>query len=159
MLYTMSIMSKEIVTITPEGIEIANAYLTMGNIEGVCMQLSIPKDKVAEILNKREVKKYIDTVYLDTGYRNRNNIASLLDEMIASKIEEAQESEVYTSKDLADLLQLAHRMRMDERKMQLEEDKITTNIGHQTNVQINDGSVFGSGKYGALMEKLMQGGE
>ena len=48
------------------------------------------------------------------GYRNKNNIATVLDEMIQSKLEEAQE----TSKDLADLLQMAHRMRMDEIKAQ-----------------------------------------
>ena len=54
------------------------------------------------------------------GYRNKNNIASVLDEMIQSKLEEAQESGVYSSKDLADLLQMAHKMRMDEIKAQAE---------------------------------------
>ena len=68
-----------------------------------CDYLQVPENKVVELLNKREVKKYIDTVYLDMGYRNKNNIASVLDEMIASKLEEAQESGVYSNKDLADL--------------------------------------------------------
>ena len=34
------------------------------------------------------------------GYRNKNNIATVLDEMIQSKLEEAQESGVYSNKDL-----------------------------------------------------------
>ena len=111
-------MAKELTTISPEGLEVANSYLQFGNIRGVCDQLQVAENKVVEILNKREVKKYIDTVYLDIGYRNKNNIGSVLDEMIASKLEEAEESGIYSSKDLADLLQMAHKMRMDEIKAQ-----------------------------------------
>ena len=101
--------------------------------------MGVPENQVVEVLNKREVKKYIDTVYLDMGYRNKNNIATVLDEMIASKLEEAQETGVYSSKDLADLLQMAHKMRMDEIKAQADLLKAeSTNIRNQTNVQIND---------------------
>jgi hypothetical protein len=147
-------MKKEMTQISPEGVEVANSYLTFGNIKAVSQDLAVPEQKVAEILNSREVKKYIDAVYLDTGYRNRNNIASLLDEMIASKVEEAQESGIYTSKDLYDLLQLAHKIRMDEEKLQQQGGQT---IRNQTNVQINDGNPFGTGNYGALMEKLLHG--
>ena len=152
-------MSKEVTTISPEGLEIANSYLQFGNIRGVCQHLQVEENKVVEALNKREVKKYIDTVYLDMGFRNKNNIASALDEMIQSKLEEAQETGMYSNKDLADLLQMAHRMRMDEIKAQAEAEKAsTTNIRNQTNVQINDGSLpFGQGNYGKLMDKLLNG--
>ena len=152
-------MSKEVTTISPEGLEIANSYLQFGNIRAVCQFLQVPEDRVVEALNKREVKKYIDTVYLDVGFRNKNNIAAALDEMIQSKLEEAQESGVYSSKDLADLLQMAHKMRMDEIKAQTEAEKAsTTSIRTQNNVQINDGSLpFGQGNYGKLMDKLLNG--
>lgn len=151
-------MSKEVTTISPEGLEIANSYLQFGNIRGVCQHLQVTENKVVEALNKREVKKYIDTVYLDMGFRNKNNIASALDEIIASKLEEAQESGMYSNKDLADLLQMAHKMRMDEIKAQADAEKATTNIRTQNNVQINDGSIpFGQGNYGKLMDKLLNG--
>ena len=151
-------MSKEVTTISPEGLEIANSYLQFGNIRGVCQHLQVTEDRVVEALNKREVKKYIDTVYLDMGFRNKNNIASALDEIIASKLEEAQESGMYSNKDLADLLQMAHKMRMDEIKAQADAEKATTNIRTQNNVQINDGSIpFGQGNYGKLMDKLLNG--
>jgi len=96
---------------------------------------------------------------LDMGYRNKNNIATVLDEMIQSKLEEAQETGVYSSKDLADLLQMAHKMRMDEIKAQADLLKVeSTNIRNQTNVQINDTALpFGQGNYGKLMEKLLNG--
>jgi molybdenum cofactor biosynthesis enzyme len=116
----------------------------------------VPENKVVDILNRREVKKYIDTVYLDTGYRNKNTIGALLDEMIHSKLEEAEESGVYSSKDLADLLQMAHKMRMDEIKAQADLEK-TSGIKNQTNVQINEGVPFGQGNYGKLMDKLLKG--
>ena len=150
-------MAKEITTISPEGLEVANSYLTLGNIRGVCQELMVDEKKVVDILNKREVKKYIDTVYLDTGYRNKNNIGSLLDEMIQSKLDEAQESGVYSSKDLADLLQMAHKMRMDEIKAQAELQKAeASNVRSQTNIQVNEGVPFGQGNYGKLMEKLLK---
>jgi len=154
-------MAKEITQISPEGLEVANAYLQFGNIRAVCEYMHVPENQVVEVLNKREVKKYIDTVYLDMGYRNKNNIATVLDDMIASKLEEAQETGVYSSKDLADLLQMAHKMRMDEIKAQTELLKAeTTNIRNQTNVQINDAALpFGQGNYGKLMEKLLSGNE
>ena len=136
--------------------EIANSYLQFGNIRAVSDELRVSEEKVAELLNKREVKKYIDTVYLDLGYRNRNNIGRLLDEMIESKLEEAQESGVYSNKDLADLLTMAHKMRMDEIKAQADLEKAqASNIRTQNNVQINSEVPFGQGNYGKLMEKLL----
>ena len=149
-------MAKELTTISPEGMEIANSYLQFGNIRAVSDELRVSEEKVAELLNKREVKKYIDTVYLDLGYRNRNNIGRLLDEMIESKLEEAQESGVYSNKDLADLLTMAHKMRMDEIKAQADLEKAQAgNIRTQNNVQINSEVPFGQGNYGKLMEKLL----
>ena len=150
-------MPKEIVKISPEGLEIANSYIVLGNIKAVSEDLHVPEYTIVEHMNKGEVKRYIDALYLDMGFRNRNNIASLLDEMIASKLEEAQESGIYTSKDLADLLALAHKMRMDEIKALREAESSGTNIGKQTNVQINDAGAFGQGNYGKLMETLING--
>jgi hypothetical protein len=150
-------MAKEITVISPEGLEVANAYLQYGNIRAVCEYLQVPEQKVVDLLNKREVKTYIDTVYFDLGYRNRNNIASLMDEVIKSKLDEAQETGVYSKKDLMDILALAHKMRMDEIKAQADLEKAkASNIKNQTNVQINEAVPFGQGNYGKLMEKLLK---
>ena len=151
-------MAKEVTKISPEGLEIANSYLQFGNIKGVCQELGVSEEKVVSALNKREVKRYIDTVYLDMGYRNKNQIASVMDEMIASKLEEAQETGIYSSKDLADLLQMQHKMRMDEIKAQTDLEKAQAgNIKNQTNIQLNESIPFGQGNYGKLMEKLLDG--
>ena len=152
-------MSNELTVISPEGLEIANSYLILGNIKAVCADLNIAQHIVVEWLGKREVKKYVDTVYFDMVYRNRANLANLLDEMVESKLEEAQESGIYSNKDLADLKMMAHKIRMDEMKMDIEREKVAgTNIRNQTNVQINDGSgVLGQSNYGKLVESLFNG--
>ena len=151
-------MKNEISTrISPEGLEVANAYLELGNIPAVCARLKVDESEVSEVLAKREVKGYIDQVYLDTGYRNRFKLANALDDLIDKKMEEAEESEIYTNKDLADLLQMAHKMRMDEIKAQADLEKAkASNIKSQTNVQINGEVPFGQGNYGELMKKLLK---
>jgi|TARA_B110000495_G_C22990094_1_gene582903 hypothetical protein len=154
-------MSNEVSTrISPEGIEIANSYLEAGNVDSVSRELAIPKDEVVDYLNKREVKKYIDSVYLDAGYRNKFKLASVLDAMIEKKLEEAEESDMYTSKDLADLVLMAHKMRMDEVKAQTEMEKVSSaSIKTQNNVLIQGEGAFGQGNYGALIEKLINSPE
>ena len=151
-------MKNEIATkMSPEGLEIANAYLELGNTSAVCTRLGVDENTVQEFLGKREIKQYIDQVYLDTGYRNRFKLANALDDIIERKLEEAEESQIYTNKDVADLLQMAHKMRMDEFNAMAELEKAkSSSIKNQTNVQINSEMPFGQGNYGKLMEKLLK---
>ena len=83
-------------------------------------------------------------------------IGTILDDIIEQKLKEAEESEVFTNKDIVDLLQMAHKIRMEEIKAQTEIEKAkASSIKSQTNVQINaDG--FGQGNYGELMKKLLK---
>lgn len=150
-------MSQELVKISPENLEIARSYITLGNIPAVCSHLCVDEETVVNALRTREVKSFIDTVYFDMGYRNRNNIASLLDEIVESKLEEARESGMYTSKDLLDVLSLIHKMKMDEIKMLNESEKVMqTSIRHQTNVQINGNSTpLGGANLGNLVKELL----
>jgi|TARA_R110001606_G_scaffold23727_2_gene79506 hypothetical protein len=151
-------MSKEIATkMSPEGLEIANTYLEQGNIPAVCSKLGVSESEVSEILNKREIKQYIDTVFLDTGYRNRFKISETLDMLIEKKLEESEETEIYTNKDMADLLQMAHKMRIEEIKAQTEMEKAKAQVVKtQVNIQDNSGTPFGQGNYGELIKKLMK---
>ena len=151
-------MSKEIATkMSPEGLEIANSYLEHGNIPAVCRKLGVSENEVSDTLNKREIKQYIDTVFLDTGYRNRFKLSETLDMLIEKKLEESEETQIYTNKDMADLIQLAHKMRMEEIKAQTEMEKAKAmTVKTQVNIQDNSGSPFGQGNYGELIKKLMK---
>ena len=151
-------MSKEIATkMSPEGLEIANSYLEHGSIPVGCAKLGVSENQVSEILNKREIKQYIDTGFLDTGYRNRFKISETLDMLIEKKLEESDETQIYTNKDMADLLQMAHKMRMEEIKAQTEMEKAKAQtVKTQVNIQDNSGLPFGQGNYGELIKKLMK---
>jgi hypothetical protein len=142
---------------SPEGLEIANSYLEHGSIPAVCDTLGVAEHEVAEVLNKREIKQYIDTVFLDTGYRNRFKLSETLDLLIEKKLEEAEETQIYTNKDMADLLAMAHKMRIEELKAQTEMEKAKAlTVRTQVNIQDNSGLPFGQGNYGKLLEKLIK---
>ena len=58
---------------------------------------------------------------------------------------------------MADLLALAHKMRIEEMKAQTEFEKAkATNIKNQVNIQDNSGIPFGQGNYGQLLKKLLK---
>lgn len=155
MKYNTTMKNEIAVKMSPEGLEVANTYLELGSVSEVCTRLNLDENTVSEYLGKREIKQYIDQVYLDTGYRNRFKLASTLDTIIEEKLAEAEESQMYTNKDVADLLQMAHKMRMDEIKAMAEMEKAkTAPIKQQANIQINE-LPFGQGNYGKLMEKLI----
>lgn len=145
-------MTTDLASISPEGFDVANAYLYYGTIKDTAEQLDIPAHKVVSVIQRPEVKRYLDGVYLDMGYRNRTAIGQVLDTMIESKLKDAEESGIYTKEDLFKLLELAHKMRIDEIKL------TGPNIPH-TAVQINHqgDSHFGDTAYGKLMEKLIAG--
>ena len=130
------------IALTPEALDIANAYLQFGSAADAADQLGLPEYQVIQQLERKDVKDYLTGVYLDRGYRNRDKIGRVLDKMIDAKLEEAEESGIYTSKDLLELLQFAHKMRMDEIKN--DQSGPTVNIAN-----------FGQGNYGQLMEKLL----
>jgi len=134
----------DIVKINPENLEVANAYLSTGSAITAASQLGVTPDTVYAVLEKSEVKDYINSVYQDQGYRNRFRLAELLDEVIESKLQEARDSDMYSSKDLVDIIALAHKISTDHSK--------TSAPTKQTNVQLNS---FGEGNYGKLMEKLL----
>ena len=132
------------IALTPECLDIANAYLLYGSSKETAEQLQVPEYQVIELLERKDVKDYITGIYLDRGYRNKHKLGSVLDRMIDSKLEEAEESGLYTSKDLLELLQFAHKMRMDELKAEANNTGPTVNIAN-----------FGQGNYGQLMERLL----
>lgn len=123
----------------PEWLEIANTYLQTASIQDTAEQLKLPAHTVTQVLAKKDVRSYIDNIYLDLGYRNKAKMAQVMDMLIDKKLEEAEESGIYSNKDVADLLMMVHKMRMDEMK--------TQQAPAQTNIQVNN--------YSKLMEQLL----
>lgn len=143
----------EVLDISPEALEVANCYLQVQSLDAVSEELDLPKEMVTQILSKREVKAYIDNVFMNLGFNNRFKMRKAMDALIQKKFQELEESETGSSKDIAELLALSHKMTMDELSRQIELEKLRqTSIKTQTNIQINDG---GGSKYETLIKRLL----
>jgi hypothetical protein len=145
----------ETLSISPEALEVANCYLTNNSAQLVSDDLGIPLDRVCEILARSEVRGYIDRVFFDSGYNNRFLMRRAMDAIIKQKFEEIAEAGVGSGKDIADLLQLSHKMSMDllDREIQLQKLRTESAPTKQVNVQINDDGT----KYSQLIHKLISG--
>lgn len=84
-----------------------------------------------------------------------------MDSVLRQKFQELEEAGTGSSKDIADLLALSHKMTMEQLHLQLEIEKIRqkdSNIKNQVNVQINEGIVTDNSRYGDLINRLLGGG-
>ena len=147
----------ETVRISPEALEVANAYLQLNDARAVAQELDLDPEVVTNLLAKREVKSYIDSVFFDSGYNNRFLMRRAMEALIKQKFSELEESQTGSTKDIAELLQMSHKMSMDllDREIQLAKAQQATGPQKQVNVQIND-ALDGS-KYSQLVQRLITG--
>lgn len=143
--------------ISPEALEIANTYLQCQSVQKASDELGIAPDMITEVLDRREVRSYIDQVFNDVGFNNRFRIREVMDVIIQKKLQELDEAEIGSSKDIADLLALSHKMTMEQLDAQIKLEKVraTNNkVQTQVNVQMNEFGGDGT-KYGNLISKLL----
>ena len=147
----------ETVRISPEALEVANAYLQLNDARQVAQELDLDPEVVTNLLAKREVKSYIDSVFFASGYNNRFLMRRAMDALIKQKFSELEESQTGSTKDIAELLQMSHKMSMDlmDREIQLAKAQQAVGPQKQVNVQIND-ALDGS-KYSQLVQRLITG--
>jgi hypothetical protein len=145
----------ETLQIAPEALEVANCYLQVQDARKVADELDMPVALVTEILARREVKSYVDHVFMDTGFNNRFEMRAAMDALIKKKFQEMHEADVGSTKDITELLALSHKMSMDllDREIQLEKARQSTAPQKQVNVQINDDG----SKYSSLISRLISG--
>jgi hypothetical protein len=147
----------ETVRISPEALEVANAYLQLNDARAVAQELDLDPEVVTNLLARREVKTYIDSVFFDSGYNNRFLMRRAMDALIKQKFSELEESQTGSTKDIAELLQMSHKMSMDlmDREIQLAKAQQSTSPQKQVNVQINEG--LDGSKYSQLVQRLITG--
>ena len=84
----------ETIQIAPEALEVANCYLQLQDARKVADSLDLPVTLVTEILSRREVKSYVDHVFMDTGFNNRFEMRAAMDALIKKKFQEMHEADV-----------------------------------------------------------------
>lgn len=141
--------------ISPEGLRVAQSYLENGqDILATANHLNLPIEVVEDLLNKKETQRYIDRIYNESGFRNRQKMGDLMDAIIAKKLEEMDDTGIGSSKDIIEILSLAHKMKMDQMQMELkllEAQNKTPAV--QINTQINNA---GGDKYNQLLERILE---
>lgn len=147
----------ETIKLAPECLEVANCYLQLNDSRKVADHLDLDVEVVQEYLKRREVKEYIDAVFMDSGYNNRFLMRRAMDALIKQKFQELEEAGVGSTKDISELLALSHKMSMDllDKEIALEKIRAGQAPTKQVNVQINEG--LDGSKYSKLVQQLISG--
>ena len=82
----------EYIQISPETLEVANCYLQLQDIRAVAEALELAPDLVSNIMNRREVKAYVDYVFQDLGFNNRVRMRNAMDAILKQKFQEMEEA-------------------------------------------------------------------
>lgn len=133
--------------INPEALAFVETYLSTLSVDETAKTLQISREEAVGYLKQKEVQRFMDTVFMEQGYMNRFKLTALVDKVIESKLEEAEETGVYSGKDLMDVLEFMYKMQNDQSKR---EDKTP---GKQTNVQVNN---YGD-NLGGLIDRIVKG--
>ena len=145
---------------SPEGMMAIEAYLECGNdISKAAVQLGMDEHAYRTLMRKPEIKNYLNEIFMESGFRNKDKFFGILDTVLNLKMQELDETGLGSGMDIMDILKLMHKMKMDEMKMQIEFEKVRQGNKpvNQTNNQFNLGG--GSSEYGDLISKIMNGGK
>lgn len=147
----------EYVQISPEALEVANCYLQVQDVREVSEQLGVSVDLVTNTLSRREVRSYIDYVYMDTGFNNRSKMRRAMDALIQKKFQEMEEAGTGSNKDILEILALSHKMTMDQldRQIKLEQVRMGGLPGNKTQVNVQVNQATPASNYETLLSKLM----
>lgn len=143
--------------IPPEGLAVAEAYLETGTVADAAAKLGMGVDVVAAQMKTPEVRHYINTVFTESGFRNRERMFGLLDEIINRKIAEAEETGIVSEDDLLSVIEKVHKMKMAELNMEIkliEAQNKAKSPTTQTNIQNN---FSGSEGMNGLLNNLLGG--
>jgi len=72
----------------PVMLALANDYLSGKGIDELAEEYGISEDRVTSVIEKKEVKNYIDSVFATQGYLNRIKRINLINSVIDQKIQQ-----------------------------------------------------------------------
>ena len=148
---------------SPEGMDVIEAYLQCGSdVPSAARSLGMSEIAFRDIMNRSEVKNYLNDIFMESGFRNRDRLFGVLDEVIKRKLEELEETGMGSDQDIMDILWKAHKMKIEEMKMMVELEKVKAAArtpANQTNIQNNIIAGAGDQNYMDLITSLATGGK
>lgn len=148
----------ESLAISPEALEVANCFLQTQDIGKTAAELDISLDLVSQMLNRREVKAYVDHVFASMGFNNKFKVRDLIDTIIQKKLQQMDEADVGSTKDITEILALSHKITMEQQAHELAIEKLRSaqQIRTQVNIQQNNVDQGTTTRYSSLIQQLLQ---
>tara|TARA_Y100000034_G_scaffold136270_1_gene211913 strand:- start:473 stop:928 length:456 start_codon:yes stop_codon:yes gene_type:complete len=98
----------------PVLLSVANEYLKGTSIPAIANLYDVTPDIVSQIIDQKEVKSYIDNIFLNQGFMNRFKRLEIINEVITKKLQDSMESgEEYSKKDLLEWIKEVNKMEND----------------------------------------------
>lgn len=145
--------------IQPEAEVVIEAYLANNrDVDAVAAQLGTTVTVITEMLGKREVRSYLDHLFMESGFRNRERLFGVMDNLIENKISELDEAQMGSNMDIMDMLKIYHGMKMKELELSIKLQELQ-NSGKQSAGTINNVQINNSSGYDQLLNRIIAGGK
>jgi len=125
----------------PQHLLVANELLCGKSIPSIAESTGLSTDQVTAIVERSEIRRYVDAVYMSQGYLNRVRRMQIINRVVDEKLAEAAETGVWSKRDLLDWMKLLNDMDKDSRP---KAPTTAVQVNHQTN------------NYTTLMQDLFQ---
>ena len=143
--------------IQPEAMEVIEQYLYHNrDVNLVANALNTTPTVITDILNKREVRGYLDHLFMESGYRNREKFFTVLDNLLDAKIEELDEAQMGSSMDIMDIMKIYHGMKVKELELSIKLQELQSN-SKQSASTINNVQINNSSGYDKLLDRIIAG--
>lgn len=144
--------------IQPEAEVIIEAYLANNrDVDAVARQLGTTVSVVTDMLAKREVRGYLDHLFMESGFRNREKFFTVMDNVLQAKLEELDEAQMGSSMDIMDIMKIYHSMKIKELELSIKLQELQS--GKQSAGTINNVQINNSSGYDKLLDRIIAGGK
>ena len=142
----------------PEAMEVVEAYLRNDrDVNRTAEDLSTTPTVISDLINKREVRSYLDHLFMESGYRNREKFFDILDNVLEAKMEELDEAQMSSSMDIMDILKIYHSMKIKELELSIKLQELQQGSKGQSAKTIINLQINNSSGYDNLLSRIISG--
>ena len=144
--------------IQPEAMEVVEAYLRNDrDVNRTAEDLNTTPTVISDLINKREVRSYLDHLFMEWGYGKREKFFDILDNVLEAKMEELDEAQMSSSMDIMDILKIYHSMKIKELELSIKLQELQQGSKGQTAKTINNLQINNSSGYDNLLSRIISG--